>query len=137
MLLNRKEEVQATIKRLAEGPEIAAIRIYDKRNDRDVRPGRRDRATDLARFGNLPKLSREGQRRCEAVLERKASRIDTGSEVAAPFVGHRQRAELRHGRLPRPSADQKVLGVLDVEMSMAPLRGGHPHGASDSFSGRR
>ena len=30
MLLNHKEEVQATIKRLAEGPEIAAIRVYDK-----------------------------------------------------------------------------------------------------------
>ena len=30
MLLNRKEEVQATIDRLAEGPEIAAIRVYDK-----------------------------------------------------------------------------------------------------------
>jgi len=30
MLLNRKEEVQATIQRLAEGPAIAAIRVYDK-----------------------------------------------------------------------------------------------------------
>lgn len=31
MLLNRKSEVQATIERLAAEPEIAAIRVYDKR----------------------------------------------------------------------------------------------------------
>ncbi|MHB8902303.1 MAG: hypothetical protein ACYC6Y_26385, partial [Thermoguttaceae bacterium] len=31
MLLNRKSDVQATIERLAAEPEIAAIRVYDKR----------------------------------------------------------------------------------------------------------
>jgi uncharacterized membrane protein affecting hemolysin expression len=30
MLLNRKDEVQATIQRLAAEPEIAAVRVYDK-----------------------------------------------------------------------------------------------------------
>ena len=30
MLLNRLDDVQATIERLAEGPDVAAIRVYDK-----------------------------------------------------------------------------------------------------------
>ena len=33
MLLNRLDEVQATIERLAEGPEVAAIRVYDKKGE--------------------------------------------------------------------------------------------------------
>ena len=55
MLLNRKDEVQSMIERLAQGPDIAAIRVYDKdgvvvMSAKRPEIGQRDRP----RFGNVP-----------------------------------------------------------------------------------
>lgn len=122
MLLNRLDDVQATVERLAEGPDIAAIRIYDKdgrivisseRSEIDRRTGvnaspcTRCHVADVpasVESVQVPDVARIGG---EAVL-RQLSVIENEPGCAARGC---------HDR----SANERVLGVLDVEMSMLPL----------------
>jgi len=123
MLLNRKEEVQATIKRLAEGSEIAAIRIYDKQ-------GTIAMSADKAEIGHRIALDsetcrschREGRRRGAAVLERiSLARVDVRPDVLRHLSVIENEPSCATAACHAHPADQRVLGVLDVEMSMAPL----------------
>lgn len=122
MLLNRLDDVQATVERLAEGPEIAAIRIYDKggrivissersevdrRTAVDASPCERCHVADVpasVESVQVPDVARIGG---EAVL-RQLSVIENEPGCAASGC-HDQ------------SVNERVLGVLDVEMSMLPL----------------
>jgi two-component system NtrC family sensor kinase len=122
MLLNRLDDVQATIERLAEGSDVAAIRVYDK-NGRIVLSSERaelgrsipvdaspcttchvNGAPASQESVQLPDESRAGG---ERVL-RQLSLIPNEPGCAAAGC---------HDR----SANERVLGVLDVEMSMLPL----------------
>ena len=123
MLRDRKEEVQAIIERLAQGPEIAAIRIYDK-DGNIVMSARTDEIgqrieldSDTCRSCHTEELTRE-----TAVGERSGlARVGDGPEV------QRHLSVIENDRLCATAAchahpaGTKVLGVLDLEMSMAPL----------------
>jgi len=123
MLLNRKEEVQATIERLADGPEIAAIRVYDKQGaivmsaQRDEVGFRIELASDTCRS-----CHGEEQTKDAAVLERNSlARVGDGPEVLRHLsVIENEPTCATAGCHAHPS-EQRVLGVLDLEMSMAPL----------------
>ncbi len=123
MLLNLKEEVQATIERLAEDPEVAAIRVYDKE-------GAIVMSAHPAETGNEIELDSDTCRSCHgelatadtAVLERSSlTRIAGGPEVLRHLTVIENEPACSNSECHAHPADQRVLGVLDVEMSMAPL----------------
>jgi two-component system, NtrC family, sensor kinase len=125
MLANRKEDVQATISRLSETPDIAAIRIYDKTG----------RIVMSARGEEIGQRIAADNETCQACHRQK----DNPAAMAVILQpGKREHEDLRSDVLRRLSAietepgcqasachahpaDQKVLGVLDVEMSTAPM----------------
>jgi len=121
MLLNRLDDVQASIVRLAEAPDVAAIRIFDKKGGIVMSAHRPEIGTQIG-IEVEPCLSchASGAPMSRAHLE----------EVRLPQRGS---GALRHltvianepacggeGCHP-PVAEQPVLGVLDVEMSGAPV----------------
>ena len=122
MLLNRLDDVQATIENLADEPEIAAIRIYDKDGTivlsserREI--GRRITVTSAPCSDCHPRGSARGARPQVAAVTRT---------VTARFV--RELSVLEKDAACTASgchsarADQSVLGVLDVEVSMLPMQ---------------
>lgn len=124
MLLNRKDEVQATIERLADEPEIAAIRVYDKR-------GTIVMSARTEEIGKWIELDSETCRSCHeqdrqakenAVMERSAlTRVDGGPEVLRHLSIIENEASCVASGCHRSPTEEPVLGVLDLEMSMAPL----------------
>ena len=124
MLLNRKDEVQATIERLAAEPEIAAIRVYDKR-------GTIVMSARTEEIGRWIELDSETCRSCheedqktkqDALLERSSlTRVEDGPEVLRQLSIIENEASCAAAACHRNPTDEPVLGVLDVEMSMAPL----------------
>ena len=123
MLLNRKEEVQATIQRLAEGPEIAAIRVYDKEGV-IVMSAYEEEIGQKIELDSDTCLSchEKGRTRDVAVLEREGlSRIGDGSEVLRHLSVIENEPSCAVADCHAQPSEQPVLGVLDLEMSMAPL----------------
>lgn len=124
MLLNRKAEVQATIERLAAEPEIAAIRVYDKR-------GTIVMSARTEEIGRWIEIDSETCRSChegdqetkeDALLERSGlTHVDDGPEVLRQLSIIENEASCAAAGCHRSPLDEPVLGVLDVEMSMAPL----------------
>ncbi|MCK6456337.1 MAG: ATP-binding protein [Phycisphaerae bacterium] len=123
MLLNRLDEVQSTFERLADGAEIAAIRCYDKQ-------GMIVLSADRAEIGRNVKLDSDTCRSCHgperikaaAVLERSSlTHRPAGPDVLRHLSIIENEASCATAACHAHPADQKVLGVLDVEMSMAPL----------------
>jgi two-component system NtrC family sensor kinase len=123
MLLNRKEEVQTTIERLAEAPEIAAIRIYDNL-------GTIAMSAQKEEIGRRIQLDSETCRSCHqdgrtrdaAVLEHASpARVDVGADVVRHLSVIENEPTCATALCHAHPSDQRVLGVLDLEMSMAPL----------------
>ena len=123
MLANHKDDVQATISRLAETPDIAAIRIYDK-------TGRIVMSAHTEEIGQRIAADTETCRACH--------QDDRTTKAAILQPGKRAHEELRPDVLRHLSvintepgcvasgchahtADQQVLGVLDLEMSTASM----------------
>ena len=124
MLLNRLDEVQTTIERLAEGPEVEAIRVIDK-------DGAVILSAAVEEIGHEIALDAAPCQSCH---------IEGDELSAAPFQSSEMirlgddREVLRYVSAienepscaaaechPHP-ADARMLGILDVEMSMAPLQ---------------
>jgi len=123
MLLNRKDQVQTMIGRLAQGPSVAAIRIYDMGG-----------VVTMSAFAD-----EVGQRAALTQSPCVACHDDSHGPVPTTFMlqdrANRQphRAVLRHlsviANEPECAADgchaspamESKLGVLEVEVSMAPL----------------
>jgi two-component system, NtrC family, sensor kinase len=123
MLLNRKPEVQATIDRLAEGPEIAAIRVYDKKGT-IMMSAQRDEVGRQIGLASVTCNSchPRGQMKGSAVLEQKSlERIRDDLEVLRHLSVIQNEPSCSTAACHAHPADQRVLGVLDLEMSMAPL----------------
>ena len=123
MLLNNKEEVQATIERLAEGPEIASIRVYDKEGV-IVMSAQRDEIGRL--IGGSSAICHSCHRLTEtkddARLELQGlTRVGDGPEVLRHLSVIQNEQNCTTAACHAHPADQRVLGVLDLEMSMAPL----------------
>jgi two-component system NtrC family sensor kinase len=123
MLLNQLDEVQATIERLAEGPEVAAIRVYDKEGGVVL-------SAHTEEIGSLIALEATPCSGCHPPGEPVATdRLESSHLISI----NGQEEVLRHlsvimnepdcaasGCHASPS-QQKLLGILEVEMSMAPL----------------
>lgn len=123
MLLNRKEEVRATIDRLASGPEIAAIRVYDKKGTIMISAQREEvgRQIGLASV-TCTCCHPRGQTKGASVLERKSlERVHEDLEVLRHLTVIQNEPSCSTAACHAHPADQRVLGVLDLEMSMAPL----------------
>ncbi len=123
MLLNLKEEVQASIERLAEEPEVAAIRIYDKDGAIVISAHPREIGSAIELDSDTCRSCHEEEATADtAVLERSGlTRIAGGPEVLRHLTVIENEPDCANTDChPHPS-DQRVLGVLDVEMSMAPL----------------
>jgi two-component system NtrC family sensor kinase len=123
MLLNRLDEVQATIERLGRGPEVAAIRVYDKDGTivlsaHQLEIGRRIALdSDTCRS-----CHEEEQTKIDALLERSSlARVPEGLEVLRHLTVITNEAECASASCHAHPSEQKLLGVLDVEMSMSPL----------------
>ncbi len=123
MLLNRLGEVQATIERLANAPEVAAIRVYDKQglivlSARQSEHGQRialDSDTCQSCHGH-------GVTRNDAVLERSSlTQSREGPQVLRRLIVIENDPMCAAAECHYHPADRRVLGVLDVEMSMAPV----------------
>ena len=123
MLLNRLDQVQATIERLADGSDIAAVRCYNKEGV-IVLSARRD---EIGR-----RVSMESQacqschitsgRHSASTLQRSSMTNDEdGHDVLHHFKVISNETTCSTAACHYHPADRKVLGVLDVEMSMAPL----------------
>ncbi|MFH1268566.1 MAG: ATP-binding protein [Planctomycetota bacterium] len=123
MLLNRKEDVQGMIERLAEGPEIAAIRVYDKEGV-IVMSAQKDEIAQWIRPNSETCVSchTEEEAKDAAVLERSGlARVDNGPKVLRHLTVIENEATCATADCHAHPSDTRVLGVLDLEMSMAPV----------------
>lgn len=122
MLLDRPHEVQATIERLAGAPEITGIRVYDK-------DGRVARSANPSELGRTLAIKSEtclschesGQEKEGALFEHQARlRSDAGYDVLSRLTAIRNQPSCSTSACHAHPEEQKVLGVLEVEMSMQP-----------------
>jgi two-component system NtrC family sensor kinase len=124
MLLNRPDVVQTTLQNLVRGPAVAAIRVYDKR-------GAVVMSADASEVGHTVALDSEtcqschaqGRARDVALLEQSGlSVVPEGSEVLRHLsVIQNEKTCARAGCHESPDKT-RILGVLDVEVSMRPLQ---------------
>jgi len=121
MLLNRLDEVQATIERLSGGPGVAAIRVYNKEGS-VVLSSMRDEigqrvAVDIAPCVSCHLLDpRNGVRLGASELTRSE-----GEEVIRQLSVIENEPGCIVSGCHDDAVGQAVLGVLEVEMSMLPL----------------
>ncbi|MDP2958522.1 MAG: ATP-binding protein [Longimicrobiales bacterium] len=122
MLLNRLDDVQATIERLAEGAEVAVIRVYD-------REGAIVLSSDRTEIGRKVSLDATPCASCHGEGTPGAAPATEAVELARAEEGEvlRQLSVIENepgcsvGSCHSGDAGKQVLGVLDVEMSMLPL----------------
>lgn len=123
MLLNQLTEVQALLERMADGPEVLAIRVFDKRGA-IVLSAHPQEIGSTARLEETPCLG------CHGAGVNVSDAAKESSSLVHAANGERA---LRHlSVLPNEVScataachahppQQRVLGVLDVEMSLAPV----------------
>lgn len=124
MLLNRLDEVQNTIERIAEGAEVAAIRVYDKQGEVVL-------SSDRGEIGVSIPVDSEPCTSChtagsptDSVRWEAADMIQAaGGEVLRRLSVIPNEAACSSGGCHTDAAAHTVLGVLDVEMSMLPVEG--------------
>ncbi|MHB1037210.1 MAG: sensor histidine kinase [Pirellulales bacterium] len=123
MLLNRKDEVQATIERLAQGPGIAAIRVYDKKGAIVMSAHRAEIGRRIGPDSDTCLSCHEQIKPSDtAVLERKSvARVGDQPEAFRRLLVIENEPTCATARCHASPAEQRVLGVLELEMSMAPL----------------
>ena len=124
MLLNRPDVVQTTLQNLVRGPAVAAIRVYDKK-------GAVVMSANESELGETVGLDSEtcqschaqGQARDVALVEKSGlSVVPQGAEVLRHLsVIQNERTCARTG-CHEPPSTTRILGVLDVEVSMQPLQ---------------
>ena len=123
MLLNRLDDVQATIERLAEGPEVAVIRVYSREGTIVLSSDRTEIGLRV-QLGATPCASCHGEGndlRSPPSLEAAAVTGDGDEEVLRQLSVIENEPGCSVGGCHASDAGQQVLGVLDVEMSMLPL----------------
>jgi two-component system, NtrC family, sensor kinase len=123
MLLNRKDEVQATIERLARGPEIAAIRVYDKEGYVAMSAHSEEIGRRIERDSDTCVSCHEQDKpRDTALLEQRGlTRVGDEPEALRRLSVIENEPSCSSAACHVDPAKQRVLGVLDLEMSMEPL----------------
>lgn len=123
MLLNRMEEVQKRVERLGGSPGFTAVRVYakDGRIALSARADERERTvkiTDPACAACHP----NGRARGEGVLEhRNLAVADSGQEIQRRLAIIRNDRSCATAGCHASPSESPVLGVLDVQMTMAPF----------------
>jgi two-component system NtrC family sensor kinase len=123
MLLNRLDEVQETIERLADGAGIAAIRVYDKRGAIVLSADQEEIGREISIYSDTCS-SCHGRKRITdtALLEQSAlARDPEDAEVLRHLRVVPNEASCADVACHASPQEERVLGVLDVEMSMAPV----------------
>ncbi|HUG40758.1 MAG TPA: ATP-binding protein [Longimicrobiales bacterium] len=121
MLLNRLDEVQVMIERLAEGPDVAAIRVYDK-DGAVVLSSDRGQLGERSALADPPCAScHAGDAEMGAGLRATDLVRGEDGEVLRQLSVIEKEPACTAGGCHANAADQSVLGILDVEMSMVPL----------------
>lgn len=123
MLLNHLDEVQHTIERLAATPDLASIRVYDKQGT-VVMSAHREELGSRIDLESEPCLSchRADAPIPTARLERiRGPAPGAGNEVLRHLTVIDNEPSCAAVGCHASPEEEKVLGVLDVEMSMAPL----------------
>lgn len=122
MLQNRLDEVQTTVERLAEAPDVAALRIFDKRGN-IVMSAKHEEIGARIDIGAEPCLSchRSGAPMSTARLEEIQMPRKDGDEVLRHLVVIPNETKCGGAGCHGPVSEAPVLGVLDVEMSMDPV----------------
>ena len=123
MLLNRLDEVQATFQRLADGSDIAAVRCYNKDGQIVLSASQEEigRRIDLD-SETCQSCHAKGEAKVAAVLERSGlATMTDGPDVLRHLEVIQNEPSCSTAACHYHPPDRKVLGVLDVEMSMAPL----------------
>jgi hypothetical protein len=137
MLLNRLEEVQATIERLAAGPEVAAIRVYDKAGEVVL-------SSDRSEIGDHIPVDADPCTRCHQdgphadTVSTEAAEVvrASGGEVLRRLTVIENEPACSAGGCHTDAVTHSVLGVLDVEMSTLPVQGALRAPASTSCGPR-
>ena len=123
MLLNRKDDVQSTIERLGSGPELTAIRVYDLKGTMAL-------SANEDEIGKRIGLASKTCSRCHCAggagdttaSERQSTeRTKGGHEVLRHLAVIENAPSCSTARCHAHPAEQRVLGILEVEMSMAPV----------------
>lgn len=123
MLLNRPAEVQATIVRLAGAPEMASIRVYDKN-------GAIVRSADPTELGRKLPIKSDvclschegGDEKDDALYEHQGRlRTEDGHDVLSRLTVIVNEPACVESACHIHPESQRVLGVLDVEMSLQPF----------------
>jgi two-component system NtrC family sensor kinase len=123
MLLNQLDEVQALLERMVESPGMLAIRVYDKQGQ-IVLSASPEEIGEAARLEETPCLSCHGLGTPVSTAASEASAaMSTASGVRAVrylSVIENERVCSTAGCHAHPP-EKVVLGVLDLEMSLAPI----------------
>lgn len=123
MLLNRLDQVQATFERLADGSDIAGVRCYNKEGVVVL-------SAQRGEIGRRIDMESATCRSCHGPERVKSAAVVERSRMAhkpgGPDVLHHLKVIPNETSCSTAAChahpeDRKVLGVLDVEMSMAPL----------------
>ncbi|MFG0252812.1 MAG: sensor histidine kinase [Phycisphaerales bacterium JB038] len=123
MLTNRLDEVQETLTQLAEQPEVAAIRVYDK-------VGQVVLSADTAELGWLAEPESDICTSCHdpegtltaATMQRcRLIRGTDGMDIMRHLTVIENDPACASADCHVHPSDKPILAVLDVEMSMAPL----------------
>ncbi|HSM18489.1 MAG TPA: ATP-binding protein [Gemmatimonadales bacterium] len=123
MLLNRLDEVQELITRLAAGPGVAAIRVYDKHGVIVLSAHREEIGRYIA-LDSETCLSCHQQAHTSDVGELEQSglaRAPEGVEVLRHLAVIPNEPSCATAGCHDPPGQKRILGVLDVEMSMLPV----------------
>jgi two-component system NtrC family sensor kinase len=123
MLLNRKDEVQGIIERLAQGSEIATIRVYNKVGEIMMSAERSEIGQHVElRSDTCLSCHSEEPTRDVALMERNSvARVGGGLEVLRHLSVIENEPSCSTAACHAHPTGNKVLGVLDFEMSMTPL----------------
>lgn len=123
MLLNRLDQVQATFERLVDGSEIAAVRCYDKQGVIVLSANREEIGRHIGLDSDTCKSCHGPEKIKEAaVLKRSGlAQMESGPDVLRHLAVIQNEASCSTAACHAHPPDRKVLGVLDVEMSMAAL----------------
>ena len=121
MLLHRLDEVQGVIERVAEGPELAAVRVYDKRgtvvlSSESPEIGRRTGSDTELCSSCHPAEDPEG------ALAEATNLIESNDQEVLRHVSVIRNEEgCAAGECHERAVGKPVIGVLEVEMSLLPL----------------
>lgn len=125
MLLNRKEDVHETIRRISETPDVAAIRIFDKN-------GAVIFSTDENDVGQRVDLHADACLVCHDAAGEPAREVpdppvreirrDDGQLAVGLIHAIRNADECSSSQCHVSPSEQSVLGVLDVQMSLGTVQ---------------